>query len=209
MIMPMFPISMVVFPGELVNLHIFEPRYKQLIHEADASDIHFGILPYFEGKDLLYATEVKLAEISNKYEDGKMDVKLQALNVVKILDFFPVRPGRLYPGSEIETLPYFDNFDIELNGKIIKNLLYLYETMNIENITLKGAMEFRTHQIAHKVGFSIDQELEFMMFTNEKLRAEFMLKHLDHFIPQVLEMERLRKRAELNGHFQHFDVRDL
>ena len=205
MIMPMFPLSLVVFPGEEVNLHIFEARYKQLIHEADAKTITFGIAPFFEGRDMLFATEVSLIEISKKYEDGKMDVKLKGLNLVKILDFFSVNPGRLYPGAEIERLPFFDNFDINVNEKILEKLQFLYATMHIENIKLKDALEFRSCQIAHKVGFSVDQELEFMQFNNEKLRAEFMLDHLEVFVPQVLEMERLRKRAELNGHFQHFD----
>ena len=81
----------------------------------------------------------------------------------------------------------------------------MYETMKIHNIELRGPMEFRTSHIAHKVGFSNEQELEFLLFTNERLRAEYMLNHLQTFVPQVLEMENLRKRAELNGHFQYHE----
>ncbi len=40
---PIFPLGLVVFPGEQLNLHIFEPRYKQLIQECKAADKPFGI----------------------------------------------------------------------------------------------------------------------------------------------------------------------
>lgn len=153
-ILPLFPLSIVVFPGELVNLHIFEPRYKQLINEVKDTELTFGIFPYFEGKDNRFATEVKLVEISKTYDDGKMDVRLQGMNLLKVHDFFAVRPGRLYPGGEVERILFFDNFDLDLNIKIIGMLEEMYETMEIDNISLKQPMDFRTSQIAHKVGFS-------------------------------------------------------
>ncbi|MFX7140708.1 LON peptidase substrate-binding domain-containing protein, partial [Acinetobacter baumannii] len=40
---PIFPLSIVVFPGETLNLHIFEPRYRQLIQECFAEQKPFGI----------------------------------------------------------------------------------------------------------------------------------------------------------------------
>jgi len=40
---PMFPLSIFPMPGEMVPLHIFEPRYKQLLHDAETKDISFGI----------------------------------------------------------------------------------------------------------------------------------------------------------------------
>ena len=41
--LPLFPLQIVVFPGEDLNLHIFEPRYKELIGECKDKGIHFGI----------------------------------------------------------------------------------------------------------------------------------------------------------------------
>ncbi|MGH2552637.1 MAG: LON peptidase substrate-binding domain-containing protein, partial [Chitinophagaceae bacterium] len=40
---PIFPLGIVVYPGEAINLHIFEPRYKQLISECYKTKKHFGI----------------------------------------------------------------------------------------------------------------------------------------------------------------------
>jgi hypothetical protein len=201
--MPIFPLGIVVFPGETINLHIFEPRYKQLLEEVRAFDIHFAVAPYFEGKDLLYATEVRLEKTVKIYHDRTSDIVLKGLNIVKILDFFPKHPNKLYPAAEIVTLTFRDNFDVLINMDILKNLQRLYTSMNIQNIKLKEPDDFRSSDIAHKVGFTIDQEMEFMLFDNELDRSQFMLDHLEQFIPQVIMMEELRKRAQLNGHFQN------
>ncbi|MEO1628994.1 MAG: LON peptidase substrate-binding domain-containing protein, partial [Bacteroidota bacterium] len=40
---PLFPLKLVVYPGEQLNLHIFEPRYKQLIRECEQNKVTFGI----------------------------------------------------------------------------------------------------------------------------------------------------------------------
>jgi Lon protease-like protein len=202
-LMPMFPLGIVAFPGEKLNLHIFEPRYKQLIGEVEAQDLHFGIAPYFEGKDLLYATAMKLEKIVKRYEDGKIDISLRGLHVVKILDFFPKHPTKLYPCAEIEPLSFDINLNIEANRKIVSMLNELYKTMRIYNIHLQSAESFLTSDVGHKVGFTTDQELEFLLINNEYDRAKYMLKHLMDFVPQALNMEKLRKKAELNGHFQH------
>mgnify|MGYP000665651429 CR=1 FL=1 len=43
---PMFPLNMVLLPGETKTLHIFEERYKQLISDCLENDAHFGFLLY-------------------------------------------------------------------------------------------------------------------------------------------------------------------
>src|SRR6266576_3115219 len=47
---PIFPLGIVVYPGEDLNLHIFEPRYKQLINECHAGKKPFGIPTVIENK---------------------------------------------------------------------------------------------------------------------------------------------------------------
>ncbi len=56
---PLFPLNIVVFPGEELNLHIFEPRYRALIRDAEREGFSFGIPSYVHQK-LGYGTEVSL-----------------------------------------------------------------------------------------------------------------------------------------------------
>ncbi|MDF1697465.1 MAG: peptidase [Saprospiraceae bacterium] len=202
-ILPAFPLSLVAFPGEELNLHIFEPRYKQLIHECDKTGKTFTILPYYDGKEVRHATEMELIEIARLYDDGKMDVKTKGIGLVKVIDFFDRHPNKLYPGIEFEKLTWDDDSDFLLNTKILHKVSILYKTMNISNVKILPPDKFKTYHIAHKVGFNIDQELKFLSINKEAERQVFMLDHLTKLIPVVEEMETLRKRAEMNGHFKN------
>lgn len=202
-ILPAFPLSLVAFPGEELNLHIFEPRYKQLIHECDKTGKTFTILPHYDGKKIQNATEMQLLEIVHIYEDGKMDIRTKGIGLVKVIDFYLRHPNKLYPGVEFEKLEWDDESDILMNTKILQQIGILYDTMNISNVKILPPDKFRTYQIAHKVGFNVDQELHFLSLNKEVDRQLYMFDHLLKLIPVVEEMELLRKRAEMNGHFKN------
>ena len=202
-ILPAFPLSLIAFPGEELNLHIFEPRYKQLVHECDKTGKTFTILPFYDGKKVKYATEMKLIEIARTYDDGKMDIRTKGIGLVKVVDFFDRHPNKLYPGIEVEKLEWDDSSDIILNNKLLLQISILYNTMNISNVKILPPDKFRTYQIAHKVGFNVDQELHFLSLNKEVDRQLFMYDHLKKLLPVVEEKETLRKRAEMNGHFKN------
>ena len=61
-ILPIFPLRMVVFPKEKVNLHVFEPRYKQLIKECHQKGITFCI-PFYN-KNRMMPTVVEVVGVS-------------------------------------------------------------------------------------------------------------------------------------------------
>ena len=72
---PIFPLSIVVYPGENLNLHIFEPRYKQLINECHTEGKSFGIPTVINNKLNDIGTLVKITEIVNTHETGEMDIQ--------------------------------------------------------------------------------------------------------------------------------------
>ena len=83
----LFPLQIVVFPGEAVNLHIFEPRYRELIKDCQEDGITFGIPTFQNGKVLDFGTEVELLSIEKRYPGGEMDIKTRARGIFQILDF--------------------------------------------------------------------------------------------------------------------------
>src|ERR1051325_5817334 len=75
---PMFPLNMVLFPGETTKLYIFEERYKQLVDDCLENDASFGI-PYIEkGKVQKFGCEVKINRILKTYENGGMDILIES-----------------------------------------------------------------------------------------------------------------------------------
>ncbi len=70
--LPLFPLNLVAFPGETLNLHIFEDRYKELIGDCLEHEAPFGLPAYVENQ-VEYGTEVQLVEVVERYDDGRLE----------------------------------------------------------------------------------------------------------------------------------------
>src|SRR4249919_3098082 len=95
---PIFPLSIVVYPGENLNLHIFEPRYKQLIKECFDQKKAFGIPTVIESKVQDYGSLVQIIEISKVHDNDEMDIKTVGGKVFRILELIKDIPDKLYSG---------------------------------------------------------------------------------------------------------------
>ena len=96
---PIFPLSIVVFPGEEVNLHIFEPRYKQLIKECFSDVKPFGIPAVINQQIGEIGTLVKVQEWVKVYDNGEMDIRIKGVRVFRILELIKRIPDKLYSGA--------------------------------------------------------------------------------------------------------------
>lgn len=199
----LFPLSLVVFPGEDLNLHIFEPRYKQLILDAQRDNIKFGIPTYKEEDNMTHGTEVELLQIVKSYPDGKMDVKTKGLRVFKLLDFNPKKKDKLYPEGDVKFLNNYHDPDLGMSSLILERVKILYEIMKIGKSLPKLNPEFSVYDIAHKIGLNLQQEKELLLMAYESHRQNYVLDHLNALIPVVTEMEAMRKKIQMNGHFKN------
>ncbi len=104
----MFPLSAVLFPGAPFPLHIFEPRYRQLVTDAMTSDRAFGIVLISRGSEVGGGDErcglgtIADIEALSQLDDGQFALLArgtQRMRVVRWLDDAP------YPRAEIERLP--------------------------------------------------------------------------------------------------------
>lgn len=201
--LPLFPLKLVVFPGELLNLHIFEPRYKQLVRECEDNHITFGIPAYIDDKLMDFGTELKLLGIEQKNEDGSMDIRTEGVGIFKIHNFYQEAPQKLYPGADIERMVDNSSGDPKKYELIVKAVEELFQLLNIEKDIPTLGNPYLTYELAHHMGFSLAQEYSFLCIPTERKRQHFMLTHLEQLIPVVIETERLRKKANMNGHFKN------
>jgi uncharacterized protein len=206
---PIFPLGIVVYPGEELNLHIFEPRYKQLINECAESKKPFGIPAVINDEVKDIGTLVKVIEISKTYDDGKMDVKTEGLEVFNSLEVVKILPEKLYSGAIVN---YPTNTNIgnrPLMASIIKTIRQLHKLLNISKEFKKSDDELWSYDVAHHAGLSLTEEFELLQLMQELHRQEYLKRHLKKVIPVIAEMESLKKRIKLNGHFKDlkgFDV---
>ena len=207
--LPLFPLRLVAFPGEDLNLHIFEPRYKQLINECDEKGITFGMPSYIDDKLQPIGTELELVAIEKLHEDGEMDIRTKGKGLFKIKEFFKDVEDRMYSGAEVERIDFDLDGDFIKYEKILKQIAQLYEVLTIRKPLPPLDGEFNTYKIAHLVGLSIEQEYELLTIPEERRRQNYILSHLEHLIPTARRMEELRKKVQMNGHFKNLLPPDL
>ena len=204
-ILPLFPLNHVIFPYEKLNLHIFEPRYKQLINDCKENDSTFGIPVYIDKGIAGYGTEVKLVSIEKVYPDGRMDIKTKALGIFRIVSFQNPWKDKLYAGGKVEPIRWKGENTWDLKMQLLEKVKQLYNYLNIHIEIHIEHLETLSFEIAHKIGLSIEQEYHLLQTPSKKERQEYIIEHLDKAIPMVRELEKTKEIIKLNGHFKNFD----
>jgi Lon protease-like protein len=201
---PVFPLGIVVYPGETVNLHIFEPRYKQLVSECHAEGKPFGIPTVIDNKLNEMGTLVRITELVKVHENGEMDIRTLGLRVFRVLELIKSVPDKLFGGAIVN---YPDNIEgpgkPELMLKVVSAIRELHRLLQIEKNFKKPDEELNAYDIAHHIGLSLEQEYELLGLLREEQRQEYIKRHLSKVLPVIAEMETLKERVRLNGHFKN------
>lgn len=205
---PHFPLELVPFPGERVNLHIFEPRYRQLIHQIHQSEGTFCIPSVINKKVQPLATEMRLIKIAHQYEDGRLDVSVEGIGVARTIDFFPMLIGWLYPGGSIERLPSIDNGHDLNRLKIIDLVRELWTLLKIDKSVPVLSELSSVFTIGHYIGLNLALEYQLLSLQEELDRQEMVIQHLEEWMPSVKEMEETKRKAGMNGHFRELPSSD-
>jgi Lon protease-like protein len=200
---PIFPLSIVVYPGENLNLHIFEPKYKQLISECFLQKRPFGMPVVIDNKLNELGTLVDIVEISKTYESGEMDVRTQGQRVFRVLEIIHEVPDKLYSGAIVSYLVNNEQGKKELMGRVIAAIRELHKLLKVTKPLLENEEQLSSYDVAHHAGLTLQEEYEFLSLTSEMQRQEYLKRHLAKVLPVVAEMELLKEKIKLNGHFKN------
>lgn len=204
--LPLFPLNLVVYPGEKLNLHVFEPRYRQLISECLAQKSTFGIPAFIDNKVEDYGTEVRIISLDKQYEDGRMDIKTEGISAFRLLHFENPIPGKLYAGGEVEFFEQKpENLSEEIMTRLLNKFSRLYTLLQLKLDVSVNRVPYLSYEIAHKIGLSVAQEFELLTIPTENERQRYLLSHLERVIPIVADMEKTKERIRMNGHFKTLD----
>lgn len=203
---PIFPLQIVVYPDEPVNLHIFEPRYRQLVQECIDQKKRFGIPPVINGEVKEMGTVMEIVEVSKVHEDGSLDIRTRGVGVFKILEVIKELPEKLYSGA-IVTYPENVVTDAKLGvmKEILASLRRIFERLNITNELPKPDEVINSYDIGHLVGMSMEDEYLLLELNRELHRQEFIKRHLAKLVPAITELESIKDRIKLNGHFKDLE----
>lgn len=194
-VLGLFPLNMVVLPGEQTRLHIFEPRYKQLINDCFARNSDFGI-PYFkDGKLQPLGVRVKLVDIEKFYPDGKMDIKIEGVSIFKIENAVEHK-NKLYTLGEINEVLY-QEYNVQ-NTQLL-DLFYEYCMITFnEDPSLSLTNSISIFQIANAVNISTSQKFKLINTDSLQAMQNQLINHLKMYLVLSRQEEDLNYKFFLN-----------
>jgi len=199
---PIFPLNTVVYPGEHLNLHIFETRYRQLITECFKEKKPFGI-PVVLDKGLAeMGTLVSVTAIVKTYDDGKMDIQTRGIRIFNILEIVKEIPEKLYSGAIVNYPPNDESRHTVMMRNTLKTIRKMHGLLQITKDFKKPDEELVSYDIAHHAGLSLKEEYELLQLLKENQRLEYLKRHLKKVMPMIGGIENLKEKIKLNGHFR-------
>ncbi|CAL1521340.1 LON peptidase substrate-binding domain-containing protein [Chitinophaga sp. MM2321] len=204
-----FPLGVVVYPGEQLNLHVFEPRYKQLAGECIAEKKPFGIPAVIDKKIMEYGTLVEIEQVDKLYDNGEMDIITRGTTVFRTLEHIHTIPDKLYAGAIVNYPENKEGGNSRLLEEVLHGIRELHAILQVHKTFKKDDDQLTSYDIGHHAGLSIHEEYELLHLFYEVQRLEYLKRHLHKVIPMMAEMEKLKERVKLNGHFRNLSADNL
>lgn len=200
---PIFPIEAVVYPGEKYRLHIADNNYKHLVTDCYGENKPFGVVPVINNQLSEMGTLVHIIEVSEVWEDGRMNIIVEGLDVFKKLELIKTIPDKLYAGAIVS---YPENTTLQnplLTRKILHSLKEFQHLVSFTPSFTKEENELTSYDLAHYAGLSIQEEYELLELLFESQRLEYLRRHLVKTILVLSNIQSMLKRSAQKNDFKN------
>jgi Lon protease-like protein len=194
----LFPLSLVLVPTERIPLHIFEPRYRELIGECIETGGEFGlVLATGDGAVHEIGTRAHVAAVVESLEDGRMDVVVEGGERFRLLE---LTQGRSFQTGIVEDVvdddEPVDEEDAERALKVFRDLAAAAESdVDIPDVDSPVLV----WELAARVDFGIEPKQEILASTSPPERMRRLVELLQISLDAVRLEAALRDRASGNG----------
>jgi ATP-dependent Lon protease len=199
--LPLFPLGMVLFPGEAVPLHIFEYRYREMVRYCLETDEPFGIVLVEDERLASIGCTARIERVLRRYEDGRYDIVARgedrfAIDAVKQERAYLTATAHAF--GRVEPLPNPDERErvitlhmklLELSGETIRPSIY------------EGPKQI-SFVVGQNVGLDLARKQELLELPSEQDRLQYLSQHLEQIIPEVEHARDRARRIQSNGHFK-------
>lgn len=188
---------MVLLPTERLPLHIFEPRYRELIGECLAEEREFGLLLGDDEGLREIGTRAAVVEVVDRFPDGRMNVVVEGRERFRLVG---LTGGRSFATGDVE--PIADETSVsaqEDRDGVLEIYRKLAELVEAEVDEPDPHSELLSFEIAARVDFGAPRKQALLELTSERQRLE-VVKDLLRQAIEGIELEReLAERSSLNG----------
>jgi hypothetical protein len=190
-LIPMFPLTLLPLPGELVPLHIFESRYKELLTDVETTDISFGIFLNHECNVKKIGALMKLESVIKRYPGGESDIVLRCIDLFSLQKLLRHYKAKAYPGGEIKTWKVDPR---TMPGvKLYESFLVFQEKRKIN----RHFTAFTLYQLACELNLDLLDRYKLVTLSADK-KEIFLQKQLDFQLQLIRHEENSRDVFHLN-----------
>ena len=196
---PLFPLNVVLFPGEQLPLHIFEPRYRRMVRECLDSKSPFGMLLALPDGIVRVGCTAEILEVIKRYEDGRMDIITVGRDPFRVVELFS--GDSLLEGH----IDYLADTDSAAAPQSVKQLVELYETCHtlLFSGIPKDFDSVPPDQLSYTIAAALPLDLlwkqQLLELRTESERQHRLSTYLRDWAPHLQKVETLRYRAGGNG----------
>lgn len=197
----LFPLELVLLPTERVPLHIFEPRYKELIGECLRSGEEFGLVLQDEQGQREIGTRAVVVEVLQVFDDGRMNVVVEGHDRFRLRE---LTSGREFPTGEVEPVDDEEGeAAVSESDRALSLFRNLVEVAGGEIEEPDGSTGPLSFEIAARVDFGIEPKQELLELRSEPARLQHLCTLLEGAIEAVHREREVRERAATNGKVSH------
>ncbi len=203
---PLFPLNVVLLPGAELPLHIFEPRYRQMVKDCLEEKSEFGMVLSLDKGVARVGCTAEIVQVAKRYPDGRMDILTIGRAPFRVVELFTA--DLLLEGQ----VDYLEDREFPTSPGIQRELVELFEachTIIFDDYpkNLEGAS---TEDFSYLVAATLPMDLlwkqQILELRSEADRQERLVAYLREWAPHLQKKEAKRKRAGANGHgFPDFD----
>lgn len=197
-LLPLFPLDVVLFPGTPLPLHIFEPRYKEMIGECLDQKKFFGVIRAQESSLADVGCTAEILAVTKTYDDGRMDIVAQGRERFELLqvnqDRTFLRGEILYVEDEPEkpTMAERDRA-IELHRQILALASAQQDIPEGEDAPL-------SYHLAGSLPLDLDFKQKLLGLRSEARRIQTVIEYFEGILPNLRRAVTIRQKAGGNGH---------
>ncbi|MDX1419234.1 MAG: LON peptidase substrate-binding domain-containing protein [Rubricoccaceae bacterium] len=198
--LPIFPLGIVLYPGEPVPLHIFEPRYREMVRVCQEDDLPFGIVHVSEEALAEVGCTARIRRVLNHYDDGRLDIVALGEQRFRIVEIFR---DRVYLSAEVEPFgpERLERVDASARERVITQHMKLLE---MAGETIRPAVyeqaRWVSFVVAQNAGLEIEQKQQLLEMQSENDRVAYLIQHFSDLLQRVARAKRLRALSQGDGH---------
>ena len=197
---PLFPLNVVLFPGAELPLHIFEPRYREMVKSCVEEKSEFGMLLSLPKGVARVGCTAQILDVVKRYGDGRMDIRTVGRAPFRVVELFQQNP--LLEGQ----VDYLEDRETAANPRIQRQLIELFEACHtlIFDDYPKNLQGSPPEELSYLVAGTLPMELlwkqQILELRSEADRQERLVAYLREWAPHLQKREAMRQRAGGNGH---------